>query len=101
VNFVRDWSERTGLASTRLVRWIGIPSSKDYEWRKRYGHVKEHHAWVPRDHWIEDGEKEAILKYQENHSAEGYRRLAFMMLDALSKVSMVTSVSLVFGSQYI
>ena len=82
MDFVRDWSERTGLASTRLVRWIGIPSSKYYGWKKRYGHVHEHHAWVPRDHWIEDGERESILKYQESHSAEGYRRLAFIMLDA-------------------
>ena len=37
---------------------------------------------VPRDWWLEDWEKKAILDFHAGHSLEGYRRLAFMMLDA-------------------
>jgi transposase InsO family protein len=43
--------------------------------------VNEHNGWIPRDFWLEDWEKEAILKYWGEHPADGYRRLTFMMLD--------------------
>jgi transposase InsO family protein len=36
---------------------------------------------VPRDHWLEEHEKQAILDYERRYPLEGYRRLAFMMLD--------------------
>lgn len=56
-------------------------SSKWHDWKKRYGKINEHNAWVPRDHWLEPWEKEAILKFYEENPLEGYRRLTFMMLD--------------------
>jgi putative transposase len=37
---------------------------------------------VPRDWWLEPWEKAAILEFHADHPLEGYRRLAFMMLDA-------------------
>ena len=36
---------------------------------------------MPRDHWLEDWEKQAIMDYHRQHPSEGYRRLTFMMLD--------------------
>jgi putative transposase len=36
---------------------------------------------VPRDWWLEAWEKQAILDYHDRHALDGYRRLAFMMLD--------------------
>jgi putative transposase len=44
--------------------------------------ANEHNALVPRDWWLEDWEKKAILDFHSGHPLEGYRRLAFMMLDA-------------------
>ncbi len=44
--------------------------------------MNEHNATVPRDHWIEDWERQAIIDYHDSNPLEGYRRLAFMMLDA-------------------
>ena len=44
--------------------------------------MNEHNAWVPRDHWLLDWEKEAIANFFMKHPREGCRRLAFMMLDA-------------------
>jgi putative transposase len=64
-----------------LVLWLGISLSKFYDWRKRYGKVNEHNAHIPRDHWLTDQEKQAILAYEGQYPLEGYRRLAFMMLD--------------------
>jgi putative transposase len=46
---VRTWSDKTELAATRLVGWIGIGRSKYHDWRGRYGRVNEHNAWIPRD----------------------------------------------------
>ena len=73
---------RTSLPATRLVGWIGIGRGKFYQWRQRYGMVNEHNAWVPRDFWLEDWERAAIIAYFKDHPDEGYRRLTYMMMDA-------------------
>lgn len=82
VDYVAKWSGRTELPTTRLVKWIGAGMSKFYDWRKRYGKVNEHNALVPRDHWLEAWEREAIVTFHWQHPLEGYRRLTYMMLDA-------------------
>ena len=82
MDYVRYWKERAELPSKRLVGWIGIGQSKFYDWKDRYGKVNEHNAWVPRDWWLQDWEKEAIVRFHQQHPLEGYRRLGFMMLDA-------------------
>ena len=81
VDYVRRWTEKTELPQHRLVRWLGIATSKFFDWTKRYGRVNEHNAWVPRDHWLTDEEKRAMLDFRIEFPLEGYRRLAFMMLD--------------------
>ncbi len=63
------------------MRWIGIGRAKFFDWKKRYGKVNEHNGWIPRDHWIEEHEQQAILNFHEQNPLEGYRRLAFMMID--------------------
>jgi transposase InsO family protein len=81
VDFVRELSAKTELSVTRLIEWIGIARGKYFEWRRRYGKANEHNALVPRDHWIDDWERRAIINYFDRHPLEGYRRLTFMMLD--------------------
>lgn len=61
---------------------MGVPEGTYYNWRQRYGKVNEHNGWIPRDHWLEDWEKKAILDFHFAHPLEGYRRLTYMMLDA-------------------
>jgi transposase InsO family protein len=61
---------------------LDVSSSKFYDWRERYGRVNEHNGWVPRDFWLEDWEKQAIINFHLKNPLEGYRRLTFMMLDA-------------------
>jgi transposase InsO family protein len=81
VDFVRRWAERTELGGVRLLRWIGLGTRKLRAWRTRYGKANEHAHLVPRDHWLEDWEKEKIIAFFHQYPLEGYRRLAFMMLD--------------------
>ena len=82
VDFVRYWSDGTEMPTGRFIRRLGIASSKFYDWKRRYGKVNEHNGWIPRDFWLEQWEKEAIIAFCLCHPKEGYRRLSFMMLDA-------------------
>ena len=82
VDYVRYWSDKTKIKATKMVQWIGITRSKYYDWRSRYGQVNEHNTWIPRDFWLTDEEKQAIIDYYFNHPLEGYRRLTYMMMDA-------------------
>jgi transposase InsO family protein len=81
VDYVKHWSQRTELPRTRLVRWLGLGTSKFYQWQDRYGLANEHNGQVPRDFWLEDWERRAILDFHDRHPLNGYRRLTFMMLD--------------------
>jgi hypothetical protein len=63
VDFVRRWSEKTEISSKRFVEWLDITASKFYDWRERYGKVNEHNGWVPRDFWLEEWEKQAIIGF--------------------------------------
>jgi transposase InsO family protein len=58
-----------------------LATSKFYQWRERYGLANEHNGLVPRDWWLTPEEQQAILAYHDRHPLEGYRCLAFMMLD--------------------
>jgi len=78
---VRLWNERTEIPAGQFVGWLGITLSKFHDWRRRYGKVNEHNAWIPRDWWLDDWEKQAIIRFSFEYPLEGYRRLAFMMLD--------------------
>ena len=82
VDFARMWSIKTELPFKRFIGWIDISTSKFYAWRMRYGRVNEHNAWIPRDWWLEEWEKEAIQEFYADHDGDGYRRTAYMMLDA-------------------
>ncbi len=81
VDFVNSIAEKTEIPIQQIVRWCGIARGKFYDWRKRYGKVNEHNGLVPRDHWIEEWERESIISYFDRHPLDGYRRLSFMMLD--------------------
>jgi len=82
VDYVRHWKEKTDIPAKRFVAWLGVPEGTFYNWKKRYGKANEHNGWIPRDHWLEDWEKQAILEFHFQHPREGYRALTYMMLDA-------------------
>lgn len=65
----------------RFISWLEIGRSKFYAWIDRYGKANEHNASVPRDFWLDQWERDAIIKFCIDNPLEGYRRLTFMMLD--------------------
>lgn len=82
MELVKEWSEKSGIRIGEMIGWVGISVSKYYEWKKRYGEENRHNASLPRTFWLEEWEKEAIEAFCTEHPGEGYRRLAYMMLDA-------------------
>lgn len=75
------WSAKTDIAAIVFIVWLAIVPSKFYDWKRRYGKINEHNSWIPRDFWLEDWEKQAIITFFHQNPDEGYRRLTFMMLD--------------------
>jgi putative transposase len=61
---------------------LELSAGKFYDWRQRYGKTNRHNGWVPRDFWLTEDEKTAILDFQEQFRLEGYRRLTYMMIAA-------------------
>jgi putative transposase len=64
------------------VRWAGLARSKFDRWGRRLGTPNQHNGRIPRDFWLEDWEKAAIIAFHDLHPLDGYRRLAYMMIDA-------------------
>jgi hypothetical protein len=64
VDFIRTWSGKTDLLIDRLLGWWGLGVGKFYDWRQRYGKRNQHNGWVPRDFWLTEEEKKAILNFQ-------------------------------------
>lgn len=81
VDFVVEWRMKTTLRLGVLLADIGLSAGKYYDWKRRYGKVNEHNHSVPRDHWLEDWEKEAIVAFFTKNPKVGYRRLTYMMVD--------------------
>ena len=81
VDFSRQWSKKAEIPLKQLIIWLGLSRSKFYAWIDRYGKINEHNGLIPRDFWLEQGEREAIIRFALDHPLEGYRRLTFMMLD--------------------
>jgi len=65
-----------------LVGWLKIALSKFNRWSQRLGTPNQHNAIIPRDFWLEEWEKIAIVAFRDLYPLEGYRQLAYMMLDA-------------------
>lgn len=63
VDFVHNWVAKVPVSQQKTLKWIGISASKFHDWEWRYGQKNRHNASLPRKLWLEDWEKDAILKY--------------------------------------
>ena len=81
VDFVGRWNRETQIGVDRITSWMDLNRSKFYDWRGRYGKVNEHNGWIPRDHWVEDWERQVIVDFYCEHELDGYRRICYLLLD--------------------
>jgi hypothetical protein len=40
--------DKTEITMTRFLLWVGIGTSRFYDWKARFGKVNEHNPWVPQ-----------------------------------------------------
>ena len=65
-----------------MLSWLSLSQSKYYYWKRRKGKENQHNGkTVPKSHWLLPWETKAILDYRAENMREGYRRLAYRMLD--------------------
>lgn len=81
MDYIGYWTDRAELPAKQLLGWLELSTSKFHTWKDRYGKANEHNGKIPRDFWLEDWERQAILDFHDSHPLDGYRRLTFMMLD--------------------
>lgn len=81
VDFLEKWLPVTGLKLEKAAKLLGIALSKVYNWKKRYKQLNLHNGKIPRDFWLEQWEKDAIISFHHKNPLEGYRRLTYMMID--------------------
>jgi len=85
LRLVERTQARTDWTVRRIVKRLGMSRSRDYDWKRREDRDRLDDL-VPRarswPHAILTEEKEAVTEYALAHPRDGYRRLAWMMIDA-------------------
>jgi hypothetical protein len=69
----------TEISPLGLVGWMELSRSKFYEWRDRYGKANEHNVLVPRDHWLEEWEKERRMPPTTSTIGSRWRAIAGLL----------------------
>lgn len=82
VLFCRKWSSKTEIPLKEIFPQIELSPSKFHDWDKRIGLPNRHNGLVPKNHWALDSEREAVIEFFQEHPLDGYRRLAYMMIDS-------------------
>lgn len=82
IKFIFYWSQRAELPLKKLLLWIGIKRSKFSNWKRREGKENSHNSKQPKEGWLLEWEKKAIIKFYLENKEEGYRRVTYMMIDA-------------------
>jgi putative transposase len=88
VDYVNYISFRSGIPVIKLLPHIGLCRIKFYKWLKRTGIPNRHNGKIPKTHWLTPSEIKAIEDFARAHYSvsdyflkDGYRRIAYQMLD--------------------
>ena len=83
VDFTIHWSERFECISKKnILSGLNLHPSRFYDWKERYGTLNQHNGHIPRNFWLLPEEKDKIARFYLDHQLDGYRRCAYMMIDA-------------------
>ncbi len=64
-----------------MLSWIDLSPVQYQRWKKRQGLPNRHNAPIPKAHWLQECERERIIDFYQKNRRNGYRRVAYMMLD--------------------
>jgi transposase InsO family protein len=82
MDFLAHWMDRTQLPARWFLGQLDLPRSTFQHWKRRGVHPEVLHPRPPPPHTATPEEAAAMLDFARRHPLEGYRSLAFMMLDA-------------------
>lgn len=76
--------ERTGWTLRRILHQLGLSKARYREWTKRQARaaLADRPPVAALEHGVLVEEKEAVIEYALAHPKDGYRRLAWQMVDA-------------------
>lgn len=74
--------EQNRLRHRALVAVVGAQRRQVLRLGAAVRQIQPAQRQVPRDFWLTEDEKKAILDFQALYPQEGYRRLTYMMMDA-------------------
>jgi len=69
------------LPECLLISFLGINRKKFYEWKQVYGTPRQYSNNFSRENMITDEEKNNVISFYQEHTNDGYRRCAYMMID--------------------
>lgn len=75
------WLEKTEISQNQLIKMIGIGKPRIFDWKKRYGIPNAHNGMIPKDTWILEFERQAIIDYYEKNPGIGCKQLSYLMID--------------------
>jgi putative transposase len=81
VDYIRYWERRSWIKRSLLLPVLGVRTDRFKSWENRYGLENIHNGNIPRDFWIEDWEREEIIDFYCSNYKDGYRSIAYMLLD--------------------
>lgn len=79
---MEKWHERADVGYVRLCSLVGITRQRLCDWRRRRGIGNRHGGNLPHRNWLTEEECRLIVAFYEEHIEDGYRRCAYMMMDA-------------------
>jgi putative transposase len=82
VTWCRRIAGLTGCSLGFVCSKLGLHESRLHEWSKRQGVPNNHNGGQPRSTWVDEQTKAAVVSFYLDHVEDGYRRCAYMMLDA-------------------
>jgi hypothetical protein len=81
VETMEEYRARTEITLWRLLKYACMSRSEYYEWKHRYGLLNRHNGKLPKENWLFSDEEKAIIEYAKIKPEEGYRRLAYRIID--------------------
>lgn len=82
VEVVQRLHERAECPVKQALSVLALPRSTYFDWARSGGKSARPPATTPKAHHITPEERAAVIAFARAHLEQGYKRLAFMMIDA-------------------
>lgn len=89
ISYIQKLKQSTQLTIEDMIKMLNINKGKYYCWKRRSGIPNNHNGPIPKQHWLTPQEKQSIIDFAKGYIKghqyyvhDGYRRIAYMGIDA-------------------